>query len=44
MKKEGLSEAGYLVLTIALAFFVIISVSKMSSKRLTEKVEINATK
>ena len=44
MKKESLSEAGYLVLTIAIAFFVIIGASKMSSKRLTEKVEINATK
>jgi hypothetical protein len=44
MKKGKLSEVGYLILTIAIVFFVIISISKMSSKHLNEKGEINATK
>tara|TARA_R100001244_G_C5079948_1_gene113629 strand:+ start:215 stop:352 length:138 start_codon:yes stop_codon:yes gene_type:complete len=41
MKKEKLSEVGYLILTTAIAFFVIISVSKMSNKHLNEKAPIN---
>ena len=47
MKKEKLSEVGYLVLTIAIAFFVIISASKMSSMRWeqpTQKGCIDAVK
>jgi len=44
MKKESLSEAGYLVLTIVIAFIVLIGISKASNKRLIEKGEINATK
>ena len=44
MKKEKLSETGYLILIIAIAFFMIISVSKVSNRQLVEKTHIDATK